>query len=120
MSPEVASGATAAVVAMISGSFLWHTQKDGNKVSKINTVLVAYDGIVKNLQAEIDRMKHDLEDMRSAMDECEKRNSSLATEVALLREQVEGLGESPVKNDEQVPKKKAAPRKQAARKPKGG
>jgi hypothetical protein len=54
------------------------------------------------------------------MEECEKRNSNLATEVALLREQVEGLGENPVKNDEQAPKKKAAPRKQAARKPKGG
>lgn len=120
MSPQVASGVTAILVAVVSGFFIWNAQKDGNKVSKINTVLDAYDGIVKNLQTEIDRMRHDLEDMRSAMDECEKKNTSLATQVALLRKQVDGFGGSPIKPNTVEPvKKTTAPKRQAVRKPRG-
>jgi peptidoglycan hydrolase CwlO-like protein len=114
MSPEAASGVTAVVVALISGLFVWHTQKDGNKVSKINAVMDAYDSIVKNLQAEVDRMKHDMDDMRSAMEECERRNQALGAEIASLKQQVESLGGKPA--SESVAAKKPARKAPAAKK----
>ena len=126
MSPEAASGITAVVVALISGLFVWHTQKDGNKVSKINAVMDAYDSIVKNLQAEVDRMKHDMDDMRSAMEECERRNQALGAEIASLKRQVEGLGgkpatvAAPAKPARKAPAAKKAAAGRTARKTKGG
>lgn len=121
MSPEAASGITAVVVAVVSGFFVWHTQKDGNKVSKINAVMDAYDSIVKNLQAEVDRMKHDMEDMRAAMEECEKRNWALGMEIASLKEQLTAIGTKPAPAAKKAaPRKKAAAPAKTARKAKGG
>ena len=67
---------------------MWHTQKDGNKVSKMNTVLEAYDGIVRNLQAEVGRMKSDMESLRQTQAECEERNEKMAEELEELKKYI--------------------------------
>lgn len=107
MSPEAATAISVIAAAAISGGFVWHTQRDGNKVAKMRTVLEAYDGIVKNLQSEVERMRHDLEAMRIATEECENRSEMLANELAELKAYVA----------ERHPEKIAADRKKPGPKP---
>lgn len=89
MSPEAATAISVVAAAAISGGFVWHTQRDGNKVAKMRTVLEAYDGIVKNLQTEVERLRSDIETMRVAMEDCENRSAELARELDDLKAYVE-------------------------------
>lgn len=105
MSPEIASTISVVAAAIISGGFVWNAQKDGNKVSKMNTVLEAYDGIVRNLQAEVERMKSDLDSLRKVQMECEERNAKLACELEELKNFVQGQHpqENPVVDERKKP-----------------
>lgn len=124
MSPEAATAISVVAAAAISGGFVWHTQRDGNKVAKMRTVLEAYDGIVKNLQTEVERLRCDLDGMRSAMEDCENRSAALAKELDDLKAFVEAkhpTGQTPAVEPAKERKKpgpkpggkRAAPKKKA-------
>ena len=91
---------------------MWHAQKDGNKVSKMNTVLEAYDGIVRNLQAEVERMKNDMESLRKTQAECEERNEKMAVELEDLKKFVQSqhTGDTPVVAVVTTERKKPGPK----------
>jgi len=108
MSPEAATAISVVAAAAISGGFVWHTQRDGNKVAKMRTVLEAYDGIVKNLQTEVERLRADIEGMRVAMEDCESRSASLARELDDLKAYVES--KHPTQEQPATERKKPGPK----------
>lgn len=119
MNPETATAISVVAAAAISGGLLWNTQREGLKVTKMRSLLEAYDAIVQNLQTEVERLGKDLDNVRQAMDECESRNAEVEKRVAELTIEVAACSEkhsASGQRNKPGPKpgtKRAAPKKKA-------
>lgn len=81
----IVSGSLAVIVAIVTAWFTFRTKREEMGVQEIRTVLSGYKEIVGTLQDEIARLQVEITQMRNAMEDCERRNAEMESEVAQLR-----------------------------------
>lgn len=81
----IISGSLAIIVAAMTAWFTFRTKREEMGVQEIRTVLSGYKEIVGTLQDEIARLHIEITQMRNAMEDCERRNAEMESEVARLR-----------------------------------
>lgn len=105
MSAAVMSAIAIVSAAAISAVFAWLSHRGNARVEQVAAVLDAYNEIVKNLQSELKRVQTELETVREAMDDCERRGAELRMELEEMKAEMAGM------RNTARPAPKTAPRK---------
>ena len=61
----------------------------------MSAVLDAYNEIVKNLQSELKRVQTELDTVREAMIDCERRSAELREELEQMKQDMAGMRSTP-------------------------
>lgn len=94
-SVEIGAGAFGLAGVVFSSFMLYRGQKLKNRVDRENvsvnqmeTIFAGYNQIVMSLQAEVERLKLVIEEMRTEQIACEERNDMLKQEIIDLQERI--------------------------------
>ena len=91
MITAIVSGAFSLLGIIVAGYFAMRGKKGENKISEVAQILEGYRDIVHTLQSEIKRLEERIESMTVEMEECEKRNVCMESEIDKLRQEIAQL-----------------------------
>jgi phage shock protein A len=95
MSAALVSALAVVSAAAISAMFAWLSHRGNARVEQVAAVLDAYNEIVKNLQSELKRVQTELDNVREAMIDCERRGAELREELELMKAEMAGIRTTP-------------------------
>ena len=89
MDPQAITAVGVICAALVSGWFGYVSHKGRSRVDEMQTVLTAYDEIVKNLQSEVMRLSAEVTTFRNELADCEERSENLRREIDVLKREIQ-------------------------------